>query len=182
MVANWAYDCDSETNTQLSAQMSLSLRSKIGSLNAVLLKEKHAVDHEYICQDQIFTQQHYSVVCPCFCDAGLHKWDLWINIIFTMTMHLCTLLNLPRSFFTKTLHCANAIHPYSPNLKTSCDFSFYFNWKFISKRFEDEEDIKRYVTVQLLSITKEKFYKCFNQWKTCWNKCVEWQGKYFEEN
>ena len=36
--------------------------------------------------------------------------------------------------------------------------------------------------VQLHIMSKEEFQRCFDQWKTQWNKCIECQGDYFEEN
>ena len=50
------------------------------------------------------------------------------------------------------------------------------NWKFISRIiFKDVEGIKYYydMTAQLHAILKEKFSRCFDQWKTRWNKCQE---------
>ena len=52
-------------------------------------------------------------------------------------------------------------------------FSYLLNWKYISgMTFEDVKDIAKNTVVQLRIISKEKFQKYFNQWKTHWNKCV----------
>ena len=54
--------------------------------------------------------------------------------------------------------------------------------KFISRlRLVDVADIKRNKIAQFLTISKEKFQRCFHQWKTRWNNDVECQGDYFEE-
>ena len=55
-------------------------------------------------------------------------------------------------------------------------FSCFQNWKFIL-RFRDlriwKTFFKKNTTVQLHTISKKKFQKCSNQWKSFWNKCVE---------
>jgi hypothetical protein len=35
-------------------------------------------------------------------------------------------------------------------------------------------------TAQLNTIPKNAFQKCFQQWHDRWNKCVHYQGDYFE--
>ena len=39
------------------------------------------------------------------------------------------------------------------------------------------EDIERNTQIHIIS--KKTFQRCFKQWKTCWNKCVECQGDNF---
>ena len=34
--------------------------------------------------------------------------------------------------------------------------------------------------MQLLEIPKTEYEKCFPQWKSCWNQCVQAEGAYFE--
>ena len=66
----------------------------------------------------------------------------------------------------------------------SSTFPYFLNWKCISRvRFEDVEDIKRNMIIALLPImSKVKFQWYFDKWKTHWNKCVDCQRDYFEEN
>ena len=45
-----------------------------------------------------------------------------------------------------------------------------------------DKDMKRNATEQLYTISKKKFQRCFDQWKTFWNKDGEYKEKYFEEN
>ena len=62
-------------------------------------------------------------------------------------------------------------------------FSCFLNLKFISPaKVEYIEDIKRNMMRQFHTILKENFQRCFFKWRTHWNKCVECQGDYFEEN
>jgi hypothetical protein len=36
------------------------------------------------------------------------------------------------------------------------------------------------VTARLITIPKDAFQKCFQQWQKRWEKCVHYQGDYFE--
>jgi hypothetical protein len=49
-------------------------------------------------------------------------------------------------------------------------------------RFESREDITRNVTAQLGMIPQEAIQICFQQWQDRRNKCVHYQGDYFEGN
>jgi hypothetical protein len=42
------------------------------------------------------------------------------------------------------------------------------------------EDIMTATTAELNIIAKEAFSECFQQWRHRWEKCVEFQGDYFE--
>jgi hypothetical protein len=47
-------------------------------------------------------------------------------------------------------------------------------------RFESRGDIMQNTTAQLNTIPKDVFQKCFQQWRDHWDKCVHYQGDYFE--
>jgi hypothetical protein len=47
-------------------------------------------------------------------------------------------------------------------------------------RFESREDIMRNATAQLNTIPKDAFQKRFQQWRDRRDKCVHYQGDYFE--
>ncbi|EFN79589.1 hypothetical protein EAI_10425, partial [Harpegnathos saltator] len=47
-------------------------------------------------------------------------------------------------------------------------------------RFESREDIMRNATDRLRTIPKSAFRMCFQQWQKRWEKCVHYQGAYFE--
>jgi hypothetical protein len=47
-------------------------------------------------------------------------------------------------------------------------------------QFESREDIMRNATARLITIPKDAFQKCFQQWRKRWEKCVHYQGDYFE--
>jgi hypothetical protein len=36
------------------------------------------------------------------------------------------------------------------------------------------------VTTRLITIPKDAFQKCFQQWQKRWKKCVHYQGDFFE--
>ena len=56
-----------------------------------------------------------------------------------------------------------------------------FWWK-TGLRSENWEDIKRNMITLLHTISEEKFQRCFNQWKICWNECIEYLWDYSEKN
>ncbi|PNF23319.1 hypothetical protein B7P43_G17106 [Cryptotermes secundus] len=63
-----------------------------------------------------------------------------------------------------------------------CDFRLFPNLKMPLKgtRFESREDIVRNATARLITITKDAFQKCFQQWRKRWEVCVHYQGDNFE--
>ncbi|PNF18762.1 hypothetical protein B7P43_G03333 [Cryptotermes secundus] len=71
--------------------------------------------------------------------------------------------------------------PYSPDM-APCDFWLFPKLKMPLKRtrFESREDITRNATARLITIPKDAFQKCFQQWWKRWEKCVHYQGDYFE--
>ncbi|XP_042236618.1 CAD protein-like, partial [Homarus americanus] len=71
--------------------------------------------------------------------------------------------------------------PYSPDL-APFDFWLFSKLKSLLKgrRFQTVDEIKENVTRQLMKIPKEDFADCFEKWKGRWEKCVRFQGGYFE--
>jgi hypothetical protein len=68
------------------------------------------------------------------------------------------------------------------NAMAPCDFWLFPKLKMSLKgtRFESREDIMRNTTARLITIPKDAFQKCFQQWQNRWEKCVHYQGDYFE--
>jgi hypothetical protein len=48
------------------------------------------------------------------------------------------------------------------------------------RRFQDTEDIKKYVTTVLEDIPQQEFQKYFQQWQHRRAKCIAAQGEYFK--
>jgi len=73
--------------------------------------------------------------------------------------------------------------PYSPDMAV-CGFWLFPHLKMQLKgtRFESRDDFIRKTTAKLYSIRKETFQKCSEQWRNRWEKCVQSQGDYFEED
>ncbi|PNF37545.1 hypothetical protein B7P43_G13826 [Cryptotermes secundus] len=71
--------------------------------------------------------------------------------------------------------------PYLPDM-APCDFWLLPKLKMPLKgtRFESREDIMRNAMAQLMTIPKDAFQKCFQQWRKRWEKCVHCQGDYSE--
>jgi hypothetical protein len=62
-----------------------------------------------------------------------------------------------------------------------CDFFLFPKVKMLKRKmFQDTKEMKRNVTTELLAIPRSHFHKCFGQWKDRWNKCVVFEGDYFE--
>jgi hypothetical protein len=79
-----------------------------------------------------------------------------------------------REFLTKKNIPTLQHPPYSPDL-APC--AFYLSPKLTSKlkghHFET-------VTDELITLTENDFWYCYDQWKERWNQCVTSQGSYFE--
>ena len=71
--------------------------------------------------------------------------------------------------------------PYSPDL-APCDFWLFPKVKSVLKgsHFEGVEDIQEHVTSPLRTIKKEEFLGCFEAWKNIIQKCINFEGEYFE--
>jgi len=71
--------------------------------------------------------------------------------------------------------------PYSPDLPPR-DFSLFPKLKLKLKghHFGTVENIQQTVTDDLNTLTENDFRYCYDQWKKRWNRCVTFQGSYFE--
>lgn len=72
--------------------------------------------------------------------------------------------------------------PYSPDL-SPCDFYLFPTIKadLRGKRYEDVEDLPVVVRESIRKIPTEDFKKCFTSWVLRWEKCIKFQGEYFEK-
>ena len=52
------------------------------------------------------------------------------------------------------------------------------SWK--ERGFEIISEIKANATKELKGIKKEAYPDCFRKWEHRWDKCVRWEGEYFE--
>ena len=66
--------------------------------------------------------------------------------IYVLVLYQC----FEQQFFDKTQNCATATYSLELTL-----YDFSINWKFISLRLEDVEDIKMIIAMALISITKD---------------------------
>ena len=71
--------------------------------------------------------------------------------------------------------------PYSPDL-VPCDFFLFPMLKrpLKERRFEAIPEICANAIKKLKGIKKEAYLDCFLKWKHRWDKCVCWEGEYFE--
>ena len=50
----------------------------------------------------------------------------------------------------------------------------------VAHSFETIPEIKANAMKELKGIKKEAYLDCFRKWKHRWDKCVHWEGEYFE--
>ncbi|KYN41745.1 hypothetical protein ALC56_03888 [Trachymyrmex septentrionalis] len=88
---------------------------------------------------------------------------------------------LVREFLTKNNTLMMPQPPYSPDL-APCDCFLFPKLKRSMKgrRYATIEEIKTASKEELNKITKNYFFKCFEDWKKCWHKCIVSDGDYFE--
>jgi len=48
------------------------------------------------------------------------------------------------------------------------------------KRFQNVQQVREKTKEALKAITLQEFHNCFEQWKKQWDKCIDFQGEYFE--
>jgi transposase len=71
--------------------------------------------------------------------------------------------------------------PYSPDLAPA-DFFLFPKLKSTLKgrRFQTIEEIQENAIRELRAITGSAFQEAFQQWKKCWEWCIDSRGDYFE--
>ena len=71
--------------------------------------------------------------------------------------------------------------PYSPDL-APCDFFLFPMLKrpLKGRRFETIPETNANATKRLKGIKKEAYLNCFREWKHRRDKCVSWEGEYYE--
>lgn len=189
----WVYRYDPETKMQSSQwQHSSSLRpkkpqlvhSKVKVILTVFFDSRGVVHHEYAPQGQTITKEYYQEILRCLRDAvRCKRLDLWAAI--TWQLHhdntAAHSAHLIQAFLTEHNIPVVCQAPYSPDM-AACDFWLFPKMKMLLKgtRFESREDIMQNAMERLLTIPKTVFQKCFQQWRECWEKCVHYQGDYFE--
>ena len=142
------------------------------------------VHHEYLPEGSTVNQTYYIEVLKRLRDAIRQKRpELWRSGDWffhhdNAPAHsaLRTHEFLAKHSITVLLH-----PPYSPDL-ASCDFFLFPMVKrpLKRRRFETISEIKANVTKELKGIKKEACLDCFRKWKHRWDKCVRWEGEYFE--
>lgn len=190
---SWIYGYDPETKAQSSEWKHPSsprpkkvrrVNSAVKVMLTVFFDCQGVVHHEYAPPKQTITKEYYQEVLRRLRDAVRRKRrDLWQ----AQSWHLhhdnapAHRSHLIQAFLTK--HNVPTVQqaPYSPDM-APCDFWLFSKLKMPLKgrRFESREDIMSNTTAELMSIPKEAYHKCFQQWCARWEKCVTSQGDYFE--
>jgi len=73
-------------------------------------------------------------------------------------------------------------HPaYSPDLTPSDFFLLPMITEILKGRhFDDIDDIRNNTTAALKVLPQNQFQNCFEGWTRPWNRCIAFQGDYFE--
>jgi hypothetical protein len=73
--------------------------------------------------------------------------------------------------------------PYPPDL-APCNFALFLKLKMKLKglRFEPVSDIQRESQAVLDNIVENYFHGAFEAWKKRWDRCIRFQGDYFEDD
>ena len=159
------------------------MQSKVKVMLTVFFDCRGVVHHEYSPPNQTINKEYYREVLRRLRDAVRRKRpDLWRAR--TWQLHQA---NAPAhsSQLVQTFLAEHSIPvvrqaPYSPDM-APCDFWLFPKLKTLKgKRFESREEIMANATTALQSIPKEAYEKCFEQWKSRWEKCVKCHGDYFE--
>lgn len=189
----WVFQYDPETKRQSlqwktagsprpkKARMS---RSRVKVMLIVFFDNKGLVHHEFVQQGQTVNQHFYKeVLSRLIARIRRSRRDLWENnrwILHHDNAPAHNALSI-RQFLAEKQITTLEHPPYSPDL-APCDFWLFPKVKSVLKgsHFEGVEDIQEHVTNTLRAIKKEEFKGCFEAWKGRIQKCIDFEGEYFE--
>ena len=142
------------------------------------------VHHEYLPEGSTVNRTYYNEVLKRLRDANrrkrpeLRKSGDWFFHHDNAPAHSALKL---REFLAKHSITVLPHPPYSPDL-APCDFFLFPILKIPVKgrRFETIPETNANATKGLKGNKKEGYLNCFRKWKHPWDKCVRWEGKYFE--
>ena len=190
---SWVYGYDVETKAQ-SSQWKLSheprpkkarqIRSNVKVLLTVFFDCRGVVHHEFLPQGGTVNKEYYLQVMRNLREAIRQKRpDLWKNKNWLLhhdnaPAHTSLLV---RNFLAKTNTIMMPQPPYSPDM-APCDFFLFPKLKrpMKGRRYATIDEIKTASKEELNKITKNDFWKCFEDWKKHWHKCIISNGNYFE--
>ena len=189
----WVFQYDPETKRQSlqwktarsprpkKARMS---KSKIKVMLIAFFDHQGLVHHEFVPQGQTVNQHFYKeVLSRLIARIRRSRRDSWENkrwILHHDNAPAHSALSI-RQFLAERQVATLEHPPYSPDL-APCDYWLFPKIKGVLKgsHFEGVEDIKEHVTSTLRSIKKEEFEGCFEAWKRRFQKCIDFEGEYFE--
>ncbi|UYV62125.1 hypothetical protein LAZ67_1007912 [Cordylochernes scorpioides] len=189
----WVYGYDVETKAQ-SSQWKLpheprpkkarQVRSNVKVLLTVFFDCRGVVHHKFLPQGRTVNKEYYLQVMRNLREAILQKRpDLWKNKNWLLhhdnaPAHTSLLV---RDFLAKNNTLMMPQPPYSPEL-APCDFFLFPKLKrpMKGRRYAMLDEIKTASKEELKKMLKNDFFKCFEDWKNRWHKCIISHGDYFE--
>ena len=190
---SWVYGYDVETKVQ-SSQWKLpqeprpkkarQVRSNEKVLITIYFDCRRVVHHEFLPKGRKVNKEYYLQVMRNLREAIRKKRpDLWKNKNWLLhhdnaPAHTSLIV---REFLAKNNMLMMPQPPYSPDL-APCDFFLFPKLKrpMKGRRYATIEEIKTASLEELNKITKNDFFKCFEDWKKRWQKCIISAGDYFE--
>ncbi|UYV65870.1 hypothetical protein LAZ67_3005765 [Cordylochernes scorpioides] len=190
---SWTFQYDLETKAQSSewhtpasprpkkARMS---KSPVKTMLIVFFDKRGLIPKEFVPQGKTVNAEFYNEVL-----RRLHKgvkrkrqdlaqrWRLHHDNAPAHTAFLIT------SYLTRIGVEVLPQPPYSPDMSPP-DFFLFSKVKRCLKghRFNDTPNIQRAVTKALTGITPMDYSGAYEAWKTRWQRCVDAQGEFFEDN
>ena len=142
------------------------------------------VHHEYLPEGSTVNQTYYIEVLKRLRDAIRRKRpELWRSGDWFFHHDNAPAHSALRTHEFLAKHSITVLPhpPYSPDL-APCDFFLFPMLKrpLKGRRFETIPETKANATKELKGIKKEAYLDCFCKWKHRWDKCVCWEGEYFE--
>ena len=159
------------------------MRSNVNVMLTVFFDFNGIVHHEFLPRGQTVNKEYYLQVQRRLREAIRKKRpDLWKNNSWLLhhdnaPAHTSLLV---REFLDKNNTVTMPQPPYSPDMAL-CGFFLFPKIKrtLNGRRFTAIDDIKSASLKELKAIPKIEF-KCFEDWKKRWHKCIISNGYYFE--
>lgn len=190
---SWIFEYDPETKRQSlqwkspsspRPQKARMSKSKVKVMLITFFDIKGIVHFEFLEHGTTVNQHVYKAILQRLREKIRRKRrDLWENgswILHHDNAPAHTALSV-REFLAEKSITLLEHPPYSPDL-APCDFFLFPKLKSVLKgtHHDDVETVKKATTDELKNIPKEAFQQCMQNWKKRMDKCIRFQGAYFE--
>ena len=191
---SWVYGCDVETKVQFSQWTSKTsprpkkayqYDPKSRCCSQFFFDASGVVHDEYLSEGSTVNQTYYIEVLKRLRDAIQRKRpELWRSGDWFFHHDNAPAHSALRTREVLAKHSITVLPhpPYSTDLAPHDFFLFPMLKRPLKGRFETIPEIKANATKELKGIKKEAYLECFRKQKHRWDKCVRWEGEYFERD